>query len=929
MILRNRSLSAFVRTLAALCCLIAGVGGPTTPASALPQESKPPPDPLAAFAPAFSAGTFEEIDGKILVRVKLNDSLETRLLLDSGIWNSLLTPEAARALNISLPTSDAVGKIKQAAFGKAVLTDIRVLRDTGVTLSNWNQTHPAAAVSGVLGLETLERHALGLDFTSHTYGLWPGGKIPPAGAQRFNSVVCASSTTPPVLIPPGASLRWSSGSTVLTNPEMRRTTPQVFPMERTGSDERYHLQIKLNEKPVKVFLDTGAARLSLTDSIATTVAARPYREGRSADGSVPPTVDPDQFYVRTFRMGSFEKRVNFVAVIHRSLEDRTDTRLSVNSETFAHCRVVLDFPGHTLYLSPYDSAHSAAVGRQGLAGLFDQGLFVPIGEPKPNWTLRIGRGSPAEKAGLKDGDELRAVGGKATTTLASLPERREASQEPKPLQVTIHRRGAFDKQVFTLTGNYDVYVPTNIYFSDDPAPFPDEWLKPPISVQASYLDPVRDRDEITRAQRLIREELTRYSPAMLQQNLHDVYVVASLSEEGTEVGGLNSPDDKKLYLEDNNIYDEQTEQYLRLAVHHELAHVLLENYAARFSRELWQSLNAPSFRYGKGGLAAIREDPDSSAELDPACWEEGFAYPYGKSDIDEDFACLAEAVFAGNSDFWKAVDRVAILNKKVKMVVAFYHSLDPNLTEAYFRQLKPFPSATDPLLAQKHRYGYQVGEDFASGFSAGRAAASLLLGVFLVGGSVLVVFLVSSSVKNSRSTRSRPQGVSPWLNTNLWYVVMQNDVVGTENALTRGADVDFCDTNGNPLLVMALLGRHLGPARLLLNARPDPNLASRQNGITPLMAASSVGATDVVEMLLAAGALLDMQSYEGACALGYAAYGGYPEIVSMLLVRGANPHLADRHSTTALIAAQRQLEATADPSRRANLVRVLEMLKPS
>lgn len=375
-----------------------------------------------------------------------------------------------------------------------------------------------------------------------------------------------------------------------------------------------------------------------------------------------------------------------------------------------------------------------------------------------------------------------------------------------------------------------------ICFSADPPPFSPEWEEAPTSATATFLDPVQDKDEIVRARRLVQEELTRYSTALVNRNLDYVYIVKSLSEEDTEVGGLNSPEDKKLYLEDTGVYDEPMERYVRSSIHHELAHVLLANYADQFSRTGWSRLNTPGFRYGVGGLESIKEEPEVEVELDPESWEEGFAYPYGKSDIDEDVACLAEALFSGNTRFWKAVDRVPVLNRKVKALIAFYHALDNTLTEAYFRQITPFLSVTDPVIAA--RYAAELDEDGPKplpGDSA-RTLAVVLLALFLIGGGGVTLFLILFLRRNNRQLSNAPSGSPPWLTAHLRHLVVQNDLIGLEDALKRGADPNSCDANGTPLLVAALLGGNPRTAEVLLEHGANPDLAA-PDGTTARLAA--------------------------------------------------------------------------------------------
>jgi hypothetical protein len=52
--------------------------------------------------PDLHVGTFDLVDSKILVRVKLNDTLDARMVIDCGAAYSFLSSEAAEALQIPL-----------------------------------------------------------------------------------------------------------------------------------------------------------------------------------------------------------------------------------------------------------------------------------------------------------------------------------------------------------------------------------------------------------------------------------------------------------------------------------------------------------------------------------------------------------------------------------------------------------------------------------------------------------------------------------------------------------------------------------------------------------------------------------------------------------------------------------------------------------
>ena len=232
----------------------------------------------------------------------------------------------------------------------------------------------------------------------------------------------------------------------------------------------------------------------------------------------------------------------------------------------------------------------------------------------------------------------------------------------------------------------------------DKGMFPVDWYAPPISVKATPLDV----PNIETALRILLNGLAKYPVKLMEKDLKKIYVVQRLSYYNIEVGGFGSQEQKRLYIRYLDRQADYSEAYVKAyfegGLHHEFAHILLANHADKFSRQKWQALNPPGFHYGKGGLAVARKGYYSPE--DPArYWNQGFANDYALADLDEDVASLCEFLFAGNPRFWQTVDGNAVLQKKVAMLVAFYHALDSEFTPAYFRRIgtASTASASDTL----------------------------------------------------------------------------------------------------------------------------------------------------------------------------------------------------------------------------------------
>jgi ankyrin repeat protein len=145
--------------------------------------------------------------------------------------------------------------------------------------------------------------------------------------------------------------------------------------------------------------------------------------------------------------------------------------------------------------------------------------------------------------------------------------------------------------------------------------------------------------------------------------------------------------------------------------------------------------------------------------------------------------------------------------------------------------------------------------------------------------------------------------------------------------LKAGADVNLRDDaspEGFTPLICAVIGNYVDIVYLLLANGADVNLATHHE-VTPLQHACRIGNPEIVKLLLKAGADVNHPGYEkfdGSPLTTAAAY-GYKEIVSILLEAGADPNMTDQKGQTALVAAAKNnnieivrvlLKAGADPS---------------
>lgn len=149
----------------------------------------------------------------------------------------------------------------------------------------------------------------------------------------------------------------------------------------------------------------------------------------------------------------------------------------------------------------------------------------------------------------------------------------------------------------------------------------------------------------------------------------------------------------------------------------------------------------------------------------------------------------------------------------------------------------------------------------------------------------------------------------------------QNHTSDIAKLLARGADPDTPDESGNTLLMIAVRHKNAELVDLLVNAGAKLNLRNR-HGETAIMLASYKGLGNIVHALYVNGAEIN---HKGWNPLLYAASGGHARIIELLLEGGVPVNATSDNGTTPLMMAARgnHLEAAkvllkngADPNLR-------------
>lgn len=242
--------------------------------------------------------------------------------------------------------------------------------------------------------------------------------------------------------------------------------------------------------------------------------------------------------------------------------------------------------------------------------------------------------------------------------------------------------------ILLLTSSFSIEIPENtlilegidILFETEPRMFPAGWYCKRIAAEAVSLP----REYRTEAMDILNKAIAKYPEDVLFVHLRKVYVLKSLAFFGIPYGGTSTRD--VIYLTYDNSNPERTTDYVEGVFHHEFSSVLLRKFTKHIDKRDWAALNPTDFCYGQGGVEAIKKG-EASLDFDYALLELGFLNKYSQSDFEEDFNVFAQNLFCGGAQFWIIVDSFGKIREKTRQAIDFYHRIDPQFTEEYFRTL--------------------------------------------------------------------------------------------------------------------------------------------------------------------------------------------------------------------------------------------------
>jgi len=137
-----------------------------------------------------------------------------------------------------------------------------------------------------------------------------------------------------------------------------------------------------------------------------------------------------------------------------------------------------------------------------------------------------------------------------------------------------------------------------------------------------------DKKTLDKKYRIIKKNLDRYSLSFLKKiNLKYIVLCENLSIAGINTAGIPNNKTRTLILD-----IKFNENYLERAIHHELFHIINDNYKELFNNNDWKNFNKKDFEYSDCSTC------NDNWNLDQLNDGSGFFTEYAKSTISEDMA---------------------------------------------------------------------------------------------------------------------------------------------------------------------------------------------------------------------------------------------------------------------------------------------------
>ena len=153
-------------------------------------------------------------------------------------------------------------------------------------------------------------------------------------------------------------------------------------------------------------------------------------------------------------------------------------------------------------------------------------------------------------------------------------------------------------------------------------------------------------------------------------------------------GGTNS--NNAVYITNDGKEAGYSDAYIEQTFHHEFSSILFRNHPEFLDTAEWSKTNMQGFDYNdpENGVGSIRNN-QSSQEIDTSLCEKGFLTQYALSSMENDINTIAQNLFCPAKDFWRIAGKFPRISKKVKLLISFYHKIDPFFSKEFFARIKP------------------------------------------------------------------------------------------------------------------------------------------------------------------------------------------------------------------------------------------------
>ena len=172
-----------------------------------------------------------------------------------------------------------------------------------------------------------------------------------------------------------------------------------------------------------------------------------------------------------------------------------------------------------------------------------------------------------------------------------------------------------------------------------------------------------DKKTLDKKYRIIEKNLDRYSLSFLKKiNLKYIVLCENLSIAGINTAGIPNNKTRTLIID-----IKFNENYFERAVHHELFHIINDNFKELFDENEWKNFNKKNFRYSD--CSTCNDDWN----LDQLNDGSGFFTEYAKSTISEDMAeVFSHLIFYRN----KINIKDPIIEKKILFIKKIILNID-------------------------------------------------------------------------------------------------------------------------------------------------------------------------------------------------------------------------------------------------------------